>query len=172
MAISLHSLSNTPRKAFTLIELMVVVALVAILGAFALPAYQDYVRRTHVAEAVSLARHVLNQVADNVVNGVSPLNNGIVLPKPTPWYSISINPAVGYVDLLFSASKFNGTAYNMSLSMRIKQTDGSLISITPGVIPDGKLVIWCRAAGTGEPSWWIAMPIKYVPETCRGSTYY
>ncbi|HGO8302226.1 TPA: fimbrial major subunit PilE, partial [Neisseria meningitidis] len=46
---------NTPQKGFTLIELMIVIAIVGILAAVALPAYQDYTARAQVSEAILLA---------------------------------------------------------------------------------------------------------------------
>lgn len=64
------------QKGFTLIELMVVVAVIAILSAIALPAYQDYVARAQVVEAVSLSSgaklHVASFHADH---GRFPLDN-------------------------------------------------------------------------------------------------
>lgn len=43
------------QKGFTLIELMIVIAIIGILGAIALPAYQDYTKRAHVSEGLTLA---------------------------------------------------------------------------------------------------------------------
>ena len=48
-------MKRTMQKGFTLIELMIVVAIIGILAAVALPAYQDYTKRSHVSEGMSLA---------------------------------------------------------------------------------------------------------------------
>lgn len=70
------------QKGFTLIELMIVVAIIGILAAVALPAYQDYTARAHVSEALSLASGLKIQVADAVADtgalaGLDSGTNGI-----------------------------------------------------------------------------------------------
>ncbi|HFC4787952.1 TPA: pilin [Neisseria gonorrhoeae] len=68
---------NTLQKGFTLIELMIVIAIVGILAAVALPAYQDYTARAQVSEAILLAEGQKSAVTEYYLNnGKWPENNG------------------------------------------------------------------------------------------------
>src|SRR5215470_17245280 len=63
------------QQGFTLIELMIVVAIIGILAAIAIPAYQDYTVRAQVSEGLNLAAAAKAAVAESYLNtGVAPLN--------------------------------------------------------------------------------------------------
>ncbi|EMU4507290.1 pilin, partial [Neisseria gonorrhoeae] len=67
---------NTLQKGFTLIELMIVIAIVGILAAVALPAYQDYTARAQVSEAILLAEGQKSAVTEYYLNhGTWPKDN-------------------------------------------------------------------------------------------------
>jgi len=64
------------KKGFALIELMIVVAIIGVLSMFALPAYQDYTKRTYISEGMALASMTKASVAEYYsVNGIWPLQN-------------------------------------------------------------------------------------------------
>lgn len=69
-------MKSTIQKGFTLIELMIVVAIIAILAAIAIPAYQDYLIRSQVSEGASLAAGAKTAVSEYYANyGTPPTSN-------------------------------------------------------------------------------------------------
>ena len=71
------------QQGFTLIELMIVVAIIGILAAVALPAYQDYTIRAKVTEGIVLGSSAKIIVADNASNATADANGGLFAGMPT-----------------------------------------------------------------------------------------
>jgi len=139
------------QKGFTLIELMIVVAIIGILAAIALPAYQDYTKRSHVSEGLSLASGSKTALTEFYsANG--------------RWPSATGNASVGVA----TPTSIKGNAVKQVLVNVSKIT----VTFNEKVVDDATLDLQATAANTGGSVVWTckagtSLPTKYVPASCR-----
>jgi type IV pilus assembly protein PilA len=138
-------------QGFTLIELMIVVAIIAILAAIAIPAYQDYVIRSQVSEGINLVSAAKTAVAEYENNfGMFPADNTEAgLPAPTSIigkYTTSVGVANGVITVTYGGSAPANT-----------NIDFSTIEFSP--IAQGGSIEWACTGGD--------VNVKYRPAACR-----
>ncbi|EPI7877620.1 pilin, partial [Neisseria gonorrhoeae] len=122
---------NTLQKGFTLIELMIVIAIVGILAAVALPAYQDYTARAQVSEAILLAEGQKSAVTGYYLNhGEWPKDNtsaGVASASDIKGkYVKSVTVTNGVVTATMASSNVNKEIKGKRLSLWAKRQDGSV----------------------------------------------
>ncbi|HEZ5286273.1 TPA: pilin [Neisseria meningitidis] len=122
---------NTLQKGFTLIELMIVIAIVGILAAVALPAYQDYTARAQVSEAILLAEGQKSAVTEYYLNhGTWPGGNsdaGVASASDIKGkYVKSVEVKNGVVTATMLSTGVNKEIKGKKLSLWAKRQDGSV----------------------------------------------
>ena len=165
---------NKIQKGFTLIELMIVVAIIGILAAIAIPAYQDYTIRAKVTEGLNLADSAKTAVAESWQSGgtiglsaaATSWNSSFVATKYVS--SISVTPTTGVINVMYDGGK-------------ITQIGGAnLLTLTPSIqglalgaanTVSGNVDWACASAGNTTaaslPFTAGSIATKFVPTNCK-----
>ncbi|HEZ6565598.1 TPA: pilin [Neisseria meningitidis] len=161
---------NTLQKGFTLIELMIVIAIVGILAAVALPAYQDYTARAQVSEAILLAEGQKSAVTEYYLNhGTWPSDNsaaGVASSSTIKGkYVQSVEVKNGVVTATMLSSGVNNEIKGKKLSLWAKRQDGSVkwFCGQPVTRDDAKATNDDVTADNGTDK----IDTKHLPSTCR-----
>ncbi|WP_206954070.1 pilin [Trinickia acidisoli] len=173
--------SRDLKHGFTLIELMIVLAIVGIVAAYAVPAYQDYLARSRVGEGLSLASGARLAVAENAAGG-NPFDSGYVAPPATRNVeSISVDDATGEITIRYTSRVARAGSEALVLVPSLPDASDpptSRVALESGVVLGGALTWECFASGKQAsslpapgsgpmPLAGATLPAKLAPSECR-----
>jgi type IV pilus assembly protein PilA len=146
------------QKGFTLIELMIVVAIIGILAAIAIPAYQDYTIRAQVTEGLNLASDLKASIGEIYADD----GNGAAIDTGAPGLpALATDKSGKYVSSITVADGTITIAYGNGNS----KIASSVLTLQPGTNPNGDVVWYCGGTNT-------TLAPKYLPQSCRGNLSY
>ena len=139
------------QSGFTLIELMIVVAIIGILAAVAVPAYEDYIVRSRVTEGMTLASAAKITVAENAAFAAADLSAGFVAPTATSSVAaVAVAGGTGVITITFTVAAGGGT-------ITMVPTSGGA-AVAAGSVPPGS-IDWDCTGGTQQA--------RFRPHECR-----
>ena len=160
-------MNKTLQKGFTLIELMIVVAIIGILAAVALPAYQDYTVRAKVSEIILAGSSCRTSITETIQSTV-----GSTLPSANDWGCEASTAATKYVASIVTDNT-GKVSITSSSAPDLKGAASKVVTMRP--MKDAttaftntdvqKTVFGWRCGNTGDGT---DLPAKYLPGSCRG----
>ena len=153
---------------FTLIELMVVVAIIGILAAVALPAYQDYTKRAKLSELILAASSCRTGITEVLQSATGEL------PKAGNWGCESATPTSKYVAKIETDD--SGAIRVQAANTKDADIDGHWVSLIPRGTTDAAPVlgeaVFKWVCGNSKPvigsEFVTDIPSKFLPGSCRG----